>query len=78
LTNYLVLGGNQGSTLRISSRNPNGDYGYIVAGLYLPSTYKDNPKDDFSDEEKQYSSAQALNKKLLKINNLKDDNGKVR
>ena len=49
--NIIPIGGNQGSSLQFSNRNPNGDYGQEVVGYFLPDDYKDNPADEFTEAE---------------------------
>jgi len=44
----VVIGGNQGNSLKFSQRHPNGDYGQKVVGYFLPENYTDNSKDAFT------------------------------
>ncbi|MCY0970396.1 CHAP domain-containing protein [Chryseobacterium wangxinyae] len=63
------LGGNQGSSLKFSSRSPNGDYGQTIVGYFLPKNYKDNPEDEFTSEEKKLNPKQLNKSDLLKKSN---------
>ncbi|WP_048509607.1 CHAP domain-containing protein [Chryseobacterium sp. FH2] len=67
--NIVPIGGNQGSSLKFSSRSPDGDYGQTIVGYFLPEDYEDNAADEFTADEKKLDP-KALNKSdLLKKSN---------
>ncbi|WP_439480660.1 TIGR02594 family protein [Chryseobacterium aquaticum] len=68
--NIIPLGGNQGSSLQFSNRNPSGDYGQSVVGYFLPEDYPDNPLDKFTPEELNLDPGQLNKSGLLAKNGI--------
>jgi uncharacterized protein (TIGR02594 family) len=66
--NIIPIGGNQGSSLQFSNRNPNGDGGQKIVGYFLPEDYKDNPNDKFKDEELKLDQVKLNKSDLLAKN----------
>lgn len=64
--NIVPIGGNQGSSLKFSNRNPNGDFGQKVIGYYLPEDYEDNIKDQFTEDELSLNPSNLNKGNLLK------------
>lgn len=67
--NVVPLGGNQGSSLKFSSRSPSGDYGQTIVGYYLPENYNDNSEDEFTSEEMKINPKVLNKSRLLKSSN---------
>lgn len=67
--NIIPLGGNQGSSLKFSSRSPNGDYDQKIVGYFLPENYADHSEDEFTDEEKKLNPKTLNKSSLLKKSN---------
>lgn len=72
----VVLGGNQGNSLKFSNRSPNGDYSQTVVGYFLPEDYADNPKDVFAAADLNLDAVK-LNKSSLLNKNAETDNSKT-
>lgn len=68
--NYLALGGNQGSTIKISERRKAGGDGggQEIMGLFVPSNYVLKSSDELTEDEKNYTG-DSLNLILLNNNN---------
>ncbi|MDH4474265.1 MAG: TIGR02594 family protein [Fluviicola sp.] len=72
----VVLGGNQGNSLKFSNRSPNGDYNQTVVGYFLPEDYADNPNDVFTAADMNLDAVK-LNKSSLLNKNAETDNSKT-
>lgn len=72
----VVIGGNQGNSLKFSNRSPNGDYGQTVVGYFLPEDYPDNPKDVFTAADLNLDAV-TLNKSAVLNKNAETDNSKT-
>lgn len=67
--NIVPIGGNQGSSLKFSSRSPNGDYGQKIVGYFLPKNYEDNNEDEFTKDELSLDPKKLNKSALLKKSN---------
>jgi uncharacterized protein (TIGR02594 family) len=63
----VVIGGNQGNSLKFSNRSPNGDYNQTVVGYFLPEDYADNPKDVFTAVDMNLDAVKLNKSSLLNI-----------
>jgi len=66
--NIIPIGGNQGSSLQFSNRNPKGDPKQKIIGYFLPDDYPDNPTDEFTKAELKLDPV-LLNKSELLAKN---------
>ncbi len=73
---YLLLGGNQGDTIRAASYGEKTKTKYLN-GFYIPKDYNVTDKDYLTNDEQNYSSSSELNYKLGIYTKVKNDSEKT-